>query len=228
MSLNPEINIVQHKLTGDAVATNMLPKDKLPKELSANVPVRVLGDGNCLSRIESVLAFGVKEHHLEMRCRIVLELVTHSELYIDLMHITKGMNKVQVGQKEIENLCKTYAMFSQYYTPGHKVTTSVIRNIFRAETMAVAKRNIFMGVWQLFSLSPVLHCKLFSIYPNLGPPLCHLIQPLVNDHENYMAGIMWTSNIYDMVGQNWIPDHFFPVIPICIYIYGKTSHGSRH
>ena len=103
ISLNQKINIVQYKLTGDAV--NIYP-EALPEKMSANVPLMVFGDGNCLPRSGSVLAFGDAEHHLDIRCRFILELVKHSELYINVMHIDK------VPQKEIDNLCKTYVMFS--------------------------------------------------------------------------------------------------------------------
>ena len=56
-------------------ALSLIPND-MPKG-QALIPMKVLADGNCLSRAGSVLAFGDEVHHTQMRARICMELAIH-------------------------------------------------------------------------------------------------------------------------------------------------------
>ena len=40
-------------------------------------PVLIKSDGNCVPRALSLAVFGTEDSHLEVRCRIVLELAEH-------------------------------------------------------------------------------------------------------------------------------------------------------
>ena len=61
----------------DAVSLPLKPDDAPPHHF----PVWVLGDGNCLPRTLSILAFGHPENFVEMRMRIIAELT------INIAHI---------------------------------------------------------------------------------------------------------------------------------------------
>ena len=62
----------------DLVACSIYPSDA-PTSL---LPVKVLGDGNCLFRSASKLVFGNEGHHIEMRARCVVELLCESDYYL--------------------------------------------------------------------------------------------------------------------------------------------------
>ena len=53
-----------------------------PAGLENLFPVLTEPDGNCVPRSLSLLCFGEENHNIEMRCRIVLELVTNQFDYL--------------------------------------------------------------------------------------------------------------------------------------------------
>jgi hypothetical protein len=71
----PEVTFLTHKRTIDESALGLI-----------NQPVGYIrtiqyGDGNCLSRCASLLVYGHENNHLEMRARVLEELVRHDENY---------------------------------------------------------------------------------------------------------------------------------------------------
>jgi hypothetical protein len=48
-----------------------------------NVPVTIKADGNCLPRCGSLAAFATQEIHEEIQVRIITELMTHNEIYLN-------------------------------------------------------------------------------------------------------------------------------------------------
>ena len=214
VSLDLNVSIVESKFTGDSVAQELLPDD-LPDELTTLIPVNVLGDGNCLARSASVLAFGDERHHVEIRYRIILELLTHSELYLNLDYVNRGAS---LPPNEEKCLTTTYAMFSEYYITGNALGPALMKTLLESEIMGIRQKDSYMGIWELFAISSVMGCKLLSVYPNLGPPVSHLtlhrlILPRELRHANSICGIMWTS-MRTQVEKNWVPNHFVPFLPV--------------
>ena len=58
-----------------------LKHSSVPKHL---FPLLTGSDGNCLPRALNRLVFRTEEHHTEVRCRIVTELVRNIDCYIGL------------------------------------------------------------------------------------------------------------------------------------------------
>ena len=63
----------------DCVATELL-----PKEASSSVPVKVLGDGNCLFRVASFVAHGHEDQHKQLHAVVMAEMDKNIEHYADL------------------------------------------------------------------------------------------------------------------------------------------------
>lgn len=61
----------------DPATKTVLPSDAPPNLL----PAAVVGDRNCGPCLLSMVAYGDKEHHAEMRARIVLEISLHPHKY---------------------------------------------------------------------------------------------------------------------------------------------------
>ena len=66
------------------------------------VPVSVAGDGNYLPRAGSVLAFGHEDSHIEIRTRIIIEMIQNKQLYFNPTYLNKG-HRVQTTTQ----LCNT-------------------------------------------------------------------------------------------------------------------------
>jgi hypothetical protein len=214
MKANSQLNMLDYKLTADKVALDLIPED-VRDQCHGQLPINVLGDGNCLARSASVLVFGNEDGHEEIRARIVVELATNEDMYTDNKFLNRGM---EFPGKEAEHLNTTYTTFSEHYTQEH-VTPEVMRSIFEKEVMEMTRRNSYMGIWQLMALSTVLNCKIQSIYPSVGWPVPVLLNNriILPAHDAAAAGtvkILWTSTRGDMRDEHWNPNHFVPIVPI--------------
>ena len=177
-------------------------------------PAEVTADGDCLPRSGSVLVFGEEDHSMEIRARIVIELATQEEVYLDPKHLKQGTN---LTGKKANVLPTTFTMFSDFYIPSTKITKDIIREIFRKEVKEMTKPRTFMGIWQLFALSSIMKRAISSIYPNRGHPsvrrdLHRKIVPRENDYGQSEVSIMWTSTRTDMTHTHWVPNHFVPMV----------------
>jgi hypothetical protein len=119
------------------------------------IPIKTVGDGNCLPRCGSLFAFGTERRHIEIWTRIVIELVVNEDLYLDDVYLNKGTDSQ-------EPLSKLYATLSDLYIPGVHLTAENIRSIFRTEVLKCTKVNSYMGIWQLFALCNILQCPIIS------------------------------------------------------------------
>ena len=187
--------------TPDLVAAALNPDKNM-------TPVCVIGDGNCLPRCASILAYGHEENHKEMRSRIIIELVTNFDKYIDPKNIP-------------EESLKTYAMVSGEVDaiPGTPPA-----HILQREIVAITKPNTYMGIWQIHAISSILGAPIKSTYPERGPEwireqLNRHIQPIYYQEEPVPSsdpvGILWTS-IIDTKEEGpagWSPNHFVVCLP---------------
>ena len=102
--------------------------DLVPENLTLDSKIQlysaeIYGDGNCLPRCGSFLAYGNENQHLEMRKRIVLEMITNKNFYLDNKILMKG--KCPNGNIDV---AKTFAMYSSQYT-GRKLTRTDRKNL---------------------------------------------------------------------------------------------------
>ena len=56
----------------DIVAKKDIPSDILQR-FNVHYSICIVHDGNCLCRSISLLVYGSEDHHVEMRCRMVIE-----------------------------------------------------------------------------------------------------------------------------------------------------------
>lgn len=184
----------------------------MPENLQNFLPVNVIRDGNCMARSISVACFGNEDGHEEVRCRIVIKMCCFPYVYMNNEHLSNHFL-----DKEAQCLLQTYSMFSNEYIPGDRLTLAVIRKIFEAEALKVAKPKDFMGIFQIFALSSVLNSQVHSIYQECGPNLPKaVLHRCVQPRELELAApqfcIMWTSTRQDLTAKNWIPNNFVPLL----------------
>ena len=208
--------LVENKAKVDTNTLDTYPPDTPLKDC---FPTEVIADGDCLPSCGNVFAFGTIHRVYEIRTRIVKELATHDEYYLNEDNLRKGHN----DEKPVGHLLRAYAMYSEEYIPGVRLDQETIRVIFEHEAMKMAKPRTYMGMWQMMALSTVLQVPLHSVYPNLGNPvvrsdLNRKVKPRVSagSTSEDALGIIWTSTRQDMNNTHWVPNHFEPLFSLGI------------
>lgn len=174
--------------------------------------IGVLGDGNCLPRSGSFLAFGNEDNHVEIRVRMVQELLLHDEFYLDDQSLAHGK------QSASSNITRTYTQFSPKYVPGTALNETVIQQLYQQEVMDVVRLNAFCGMWQVHALASVLGAPIHSLFPGRGPHKADLsrdVFPRLQTSAEY-ANILWTSTHNDDPQTWWDPNHFVPAFKVCL------------
>ena len=160
--LKPRVNATYspNKDRIDAVAQKEIPSDG-PVTLNA---IKTLGDGNCLCRALSRAYFNEDNHHIELRVRIIMEGILNKKHYLSDDCLERGAGWVH-GNAEFPTV---FATFSEYYTPGQRITEDAIECIYCMEIYSLSKLGSYMGLWQLAQASSVLGIPLHTIYPVRG------------------------------------------------------------
>jgi hypothetical protein len=194
----------------DAISLSLIPDD-MPKQ--HYFPLSTCGDGNCLPRASSILAFGHERFHTEMRVRIVMEAVLNKDRYLNGKYLQADAVKQHKG-----DLTVIYAQYSKVYEKKTHLTLTpaVVEDIYCQEVMDVRLNMRYMGIWQLFQLRNVLNRSLFCAYPRKGytpirPDFHRTVRPWQSsDKETPVSGIMWTvmGNI-----EYYNPNHFVALVP---------------
>ena len=201
---SPHLNMLSCKAIIDGTANDLMPDDIDHLE-GLQFPVVVTGDGNCLPRCGSLVAYLKEDNHEEIRLRIAVEMICNKESYLDKSYLSRGL-------PDNEGLApQTVALYSSQFF-GEKLTKASVRKIFEKEISEVLQKNSFMGLWQIFALSSVLKRPIVSVYPKRGNPnvrrdMHRIILPREQQIDQ-PVGIMWSSARGDMTKEHWVPNHF--------------------
>ncbi|KAK7109352.1 uncharacterized protein [Littorina saxatilis] len=189
----------------DSMSLDLYPDDG-PQGLT---PVSVYGDGNCLPRCGSVLAYGTEGHHLEIRARIAIELAINKDFYLNPRLSAK-----------VDNLPKFCAQYSEFYS-NQVLSSTAIERIFEEEVLHIAKPSTYMGVWQMYAMTSVLGVPIYSVYPKYGgftvrEQVHQLILPrtCAGPHPASPPAVLWThTNGKKLPAVYWSPNHFVLCLP---------------
>lgn len=210
ISPRTDLSVVALASTVDEAAVNLMPSD-VPHLPSNSWPIMIVGDGNCLPRCGSLLAYGSEAYHLEIRLRVALELILHKECYLDSEYLSRGLSGGQkMTPEQIAHVSESYL--------GQHLTPSVVAQIFSKEINQTLKQGEYMGIWQLFALSSVLGKPIFSVYPHRGninqrQEMHRLILPREGTVRDPVF-VMWSSCREEMPMEYWIPNHFVVLLPM--------------
>ena len=203
----------------DQQAIKYVPNDVDCAGSDVLVPMTVSADGDCLPHTGSVHAFGHERYSDEIRARIVMELASYSDTYLDSNYLQRGTT---LSDRQARNLPVTYAMYSDHYDPSTTTlfTDELVSRIYKQEVMDITSRGSFMGIWQLFALASVLGRTVRSVYPQLGNPnvrgdLNRTLLPRVEEAGVNAVRVMWTSTrTDDMNPMYFVPNHFVPLLHV--------------
>lgn len=167
----------------------------LPDGLHHIFPVKTTSDGNCLPRSLSLLVFGSEDHHVEIRCRIAMELVLNSHHYLSLCE--EDLNYI--------------SLLSDFHSDD-------IVNTFRQETLDICKDGIFMGMWQVMAAANLLKVRIASYYPQRGQlyNAKFFNRTIVPKQLNspHCLNLLWCSSRQDMPSEYWVANHIVPLMPV--------------
>ena len=146
--------------------------DKIDELAQAEIPldgpfhkkaIATYSDGNCLPQSASKGYFNNDSHHNEMCISIVMEGV-HMEKYLSHACLEHGATYIHRNA----DLPTVFSTFSEYFTPGQKITPDTIQSIYCMGIYSCSCLGSYMGLWQLDELSSVLGMPLHTIYPIRG------------------------------------------------------------
>ncbi|XP_069117201.1 uncharacterized protein [Argopecten irradians] len=211
-------SILELKKEVDQMALDLMPEDMENYE-HAVFPIKVYGDGNCLPRTASLLAYGTEDCYEEMRARIIVELVNHADEYLDNIILSNGLESL--GRKE--SLPVIYAQYSDFYLPGTHITDETLQLVYEHEVLSIRRNGTYMGIWQIHALASLLGCCVHSICPKYGGfntrrHLHRKIYPLGKcqlPDNSLPPMVMWTNLQGKSIPEaHWRPNHFVALFPV--------------
>ena len=200
-------SIIKKRLNVDKSALKYLP----PNKPQGFLPVVTIGDGNCMARAISTIVFGSEDYHKEIRCRIVHELVTHADDYLNPEMVSAGC------VLEPSKVIPLIALLSCAHKGEDPKDADACRKIFMRETYQIRRLGVYMGMWQLLAASNILESAIVSVYPKKGSLKLQKCfgRGLVPRNTSYDKPVFvsWTSSRMDMNEEFWVANHVVPLLP---------------
>lgn len=115
------------------------------------VPVKIIGDGNCLYRSLSKSLYGREDHHYELRYRIAIEMVLKRDSFL------------QCTRNEYSNETN----FFDHLCPESDSSIATPESIFDQQILSAIRINEFASVWHIYSAAQALNINIYQNYPSL-------------------------------------------------------------
>ena len=199
---------------GDQVDTGArkdIPSDILQR-FNVPYPICIVPDGNCFCRSISRLVYGSEHHHVEMRCRIVIDSVLNLNNYTDHDYLMRCVNH---EHKNCSNIAGYYCCYSGVKSVGNRdQSLKGIKSVFREDVMRICKLKEYCGPWQFHSAANVLFSKIFMVFPSrnirsdVRTDYNHVFYSSEND-KTKKFGLLWTSVCSDNRNKY---NHIVPLI----------------
>lgn len=174
-------------------------------------PVITAGDGNCFFRALSMFAYGKDTHHVEMRCRVVAELIKNKKKY------SSGAGMVKDHEDPHQFLALLTVLSDSCSLTVDAVTSRDVEAGLASEIMAIRIPSSYCGLWQVAASANVLGAPVSSVYPNKGWYVemnNRTFFPDFPSQEAPVCHIMWSTNRDDLLEENWTSNHFVPLLPL--------------
>ena len=147
----------------DIVAKKDIPSDILQR-FNVHYPICIVPDGNCFCRSISRLVYRSEDHHVEMRCRIVIDSVLNLKNYTDHDYLMRCVNHVH---KNCSNIAGYYCCYSGVKNVGNRdESLKGIQSVFRKDVMRICSLKEYCGPWQFHSAANVITTKLVMVFPS--------------------------------------------------------------
>lgn len=173
-----------------------------PNILESLLPLKTIGDGNCLFRAASIAAYNDESRHTELRHRVFLEIRDNPNWY----------------DKDDQNYCSPFAN-----DPEVKLANYAYYFINTPKDREWADLN------HLLALSAVLETPIMSYFPSISSTTHSFTKLIIGrnvlftDAEVREITIMWTSMSLPEKFEDFAPNHFVPLIPRKFHRETKTK-----
>ena len=128
----------------DIVAKKGIPSDILQR-FNVHYPICIVPDGNCFCRSISQLVYGSEDHHVEMKCRIVIDSVLNLKNYTDHDYLMRCVNH---EHKNCSNIAGYYCCYSGVKNVGNRdESLKGIQSMFREDVMRICSLKEYCGPW---------------------------------------------------------------------------------
>ena len=155
-----------------------------------------------------------EDHHVEMRCRIVIDSVLNLKNYTDHDYLMRCVSHVH---KNCSNIAGYYCWYSGVKNVGnHDESLKGIQSMFMEDVMRICGLKEYCGPWQFHSAANVLTTKLVVVFPSrniqsdVRTDYNHVFCPSeIDSSKRRKFGLLWTSVCSD--NRN-IYNHIVPLI----------------
>ena len=205
---NEITNIPRAKLQPDPVSQKIYPKDAP----SGCTPVRIYGDGNCLTRSLSVICYGHPNKHKELRAMLVCEGVRNKKFYMDNDYLN-------LEGKYEANLVEYFSIISESYNAvvcDREWNCHTMEKIYEDEVFKLRIQGQYCSMWQLYQAANIIGYPIYSIFPTgnieeYRSRSNRIILPITYClRDKNPVAIMWTKTSM----QTMNPNHFVPVMRV--------------
>ena len=161
-----------HRFVGDKSLSGDTIDNVAMKFFSADTPQKFLChhavitgmDGNCFCRSISRLVFGSQEHHLQIRCRIVMDSVMNVVHYTDHNYLMRNASHLH---RRCSNIASYYCTYSGVKEVGNRdATLQGIQSVFQEDVFRIRNLREYCGLWQFHSAANVLNSKITMVFPS--------------------------------------------------------------
>ncbi|XP_020311015.2 vertnin [Oncorhynchus kisutch] len=197
----------------DGMAQSLYPADA-PRGL---LPLVCKGEGNLLFDAASMLLVGTTSLSLELQVRTVVDMLLWKRYYLCGMIDSKVM--LQAAR---------FSLCAEESQDMLNLPLSVLEAIFDADVKASCFSGSYANMWHLYSLSSVLQCNIYSVYPmynlKIRPYFNRLIRPrsYPKDMDPITLHIMWSGELE--VGST--SSRFRPIIFVALVQASDLRMGS--
>ena len=162
------------------------------KLLESFIPWKTVGDGNCLFRAISIAAYNDEKRHVQLRWQVFQEIRDNPTWYDkdDPSYCSPFANDLGI---HLEN-------YSYYF-------------------VSTPKDGVWSDINHILATSAVLNTPIMSYFPSVLSTVSSFSRVLIGrnvprpDDMDVKIKIMWTSTKFPKKIENFIPNHFVPLIP---------------
>ena len=178
------------------------------------MPIKTLGDGNCLYRAISILCIGNETLYTELRARTTCELVIHSDFYL-------CSDKCSCLAFD-GTLIKDVLALSSLNCP-HTANADICKTAFQLDCLESSVMGTWANMWHVYRLASVLGRQILSVYPDFNetkqmrPAFNCCVQPRMHkSYENTVSNftVMWSRIGPPLQRGKWVLNHFVACIPL--------------
>ena len=151
-----------HHYKRDTLAHLLVPDD-CPVCREEAFPMYIKGDGKCFLYSLSQIVYGHEDHHVEMKVRLIVEVVRYMDHYLDHEYLCREYEFSYEREKHMGSIFCTYWAD---YIQGMDVTGEGMVKFYKNEVMSLAKDFQECGIWQIHQAVSVLGWLIHTIFPH--------------------------------------------------------------